>query len=152
MRTIPNELFFSHVEAEIAEGRPVRFRLKGWSMFPLLRNGRDEVVLYPCTEEELQPMDVVLFRYNGGHVLHRVIRREGARLHLRGDGSFVAREQCTVADVVGKVRFVIRPSGKTLSVNGWQWRLPSLLWSKARPFRIPLLKVLRRLAIIRGHS
>ena len=58
MRKIPNELFFSRVEAEIAGGRPVRFRLKGWSMFPLLRDGRDEVVLYPCTEDELQPMDV----------------------------------------------------------------------------------------------
>lgn len=39
MRKIPNELFFSRVEAEIAGGRPVRFRLKGWSMFPLLRDG-----------------------------------------------------------------------------------------------------------------
>ena len=96
MRKIPNELFFSRVEAEIAGGHPVKFRLKGWSMFPLLCDGRDEVVLYPCTEDELRPMDVVLFRYNGRHVLHRIIRREGARLYIRGDGSFVAREQCTV--------------------------------------------------------
>ena len=34
-------------------------------------------------------MDVVLFRYNGRHVLHRIIRREGTRLYIRGDGSFV---------------------------------------------------------------
>lgn len=60
MRKIPNELFFSRVEAEIAGGHPVKFRLKGWSMFPLLCDGRDEVVLYPCTEDELRPMDVVL--------------------------------------------------------------------------------------------
>ncbi len=144
MRTIPNELFFSRIEAEIAEGRPVRFRLKGWSMFPLLRDGRDEVVLYPCTEEEPQPMDVVLFRYNGGHVLHRVVRREGTRLYLRGDGSFVARERCEVADVVGKVRFVVRPSGRVVSVDGWRWRLPSRLWSKTGILRVFLLRVLRR--------
>lgn len=143
MRKIPNELFFSRVEAEIAGGHPVKFRLKGWSMFPLLRDGRDEVVLYPCTEDELQPMDVVLFRYNGRHVLHRIIRREGARLYIRGDGSFVAREQCTVADVVGKVRFVIRPSGKVLSVSSWRWRLPGMLWSRMGIFRNPLLRILR---------
>ena len=146
MRKIPNELFFSRVEAEIAGGRPVRFRLKGWSMFPLLRDGRDEVVLYPCTEDELQTMDVVLFRYNGRHVLHRIIRREGTRLYIRGDGSFVAREQCTVADVVGKVRFVIRPSGKVLSVSSWRWRLPGMLWSRMGIFRNPLLRILRCLA------
>lgn len=146
MRKIPNELFFSQVEAEIAEGRPVRFRLKGWSMFPLLRDGQDEVVLYPWTEDELQPMDVVLFRHNGRHVLHRIIRKEGTLLYIRGDGSFSAWELCAITDVVGKVRFVIRPSGRVLSVNDWRWRLPSLLWSKTGIFRNPLLKILRRLA------
>lgn len=139
-------MFFSGVESEIAGGRPVRFRLKGWSMFPLLRDGRDEVVLYPCTEDELQPMDVVLFRHNGRHVLHRIIRREDSLLYIRGDGSFVARELCTVTDVVGKVRFVIRPSGRVLSVNGWRWRLPGLLWNRTGIFRNPLLRILRRLA------
>ena len=34
MKTIPNDTFFACVEAELAEGRPVRFRLKGNSMFP----------------------------------------------------------------------------------------------------------------------
>lgn len=146
MRKIPNELFFSRVEAEITEGHPVRFRLKGWSMFPLLHDGRDEVVLYPCTGEELRPMDVVLFRHNGRHLLHRIIRREGMRLYIRGDGSFTAREECTVTDVIGKVRFVIRPSGRVVSVNDRRWRLPSLLWSKTGIFRKPLLRILRYLA------
>lgn len=59
MKCIPNDVFFAWVESEIAEGHSVRFRLKGQSMFPLLRNERDEVVLYPCHENELRPMDVV---------------------------------------------------------------------------------------------
>lgn len=145
MRKIPNERFFSWIEEEIAEGHSVRFRLKGCSMFPLLRDGRDEVVLYPCTDEELRVMDVVLFKYNGTHTLHRIIRRDGSRLYMRGDGSFIAREQCEVADVIGKVRFVIRPSGRVLSVNDWRWRLPSMLWQKTGIFRNPLLRILHRL-------
>ena len=48
MKTIPNDTFFACVEAELAEGRPVRFRLKGNSMYPLLRNGKDVVVLGKC--------------------------------------------------------------------------------------------------------
>ena len=112
MKQIPNDLFFAWIEAEIAEGHSVRFRLKGQSMFPLLRNERDEVVLYPCTPEELCPMDVVLFRYREKHVLHRILRREGDILFLQGDGSYVAKESCTVFDVVGKMHEIVRSSGK----------------------------------------
>lgn len=145
MKRIPNDVFFAWVESEIAEGRSVRFRLKGQSMFPLLRNERDEVVLYPCNENELQPMDVVLFRYQGRHVLHRILRREGEWLFLQGDGSYVAKEQCTTADVVGKVHEIIRPSGKVIPVDAWQWRLAGKLWRGLGIFRNPCLRVLHKL-------
>lgn len=128
MKTIPNDTFFACVEAELAEGRSVRFRLKGNSMFPLLRNGKDVVILEKCPVESLKPMDVVLFLYRGKHVLHRIIRREGERLLIQGDGSIVAKEECTVDDVVGKVVQICRPSGKVLSVDSWQWRITSRLW------------------------
>ena len=145
MKRIPNDVFFAWVESEIAEGHSVRFRLKGQSMFPLLRNERDEVVLYPCREDELQPMDVVLFRFQGRHVLHRILRREGNWLFLRGDGSYVAKEQCTTADVVGKVHEVIRPSGKVIPVDAWQWKMASQLWCGLGIFRNPCLRVLHKL-------
>ena len=145
MKQIPNEVFFAWVESEIAEGHSVRFRLKGFSMFPLIRDGKDEVVLCPCSEEELSPMDVVLFRYQGKHLLHRIIRREGKYLFIQGDGSFVAKEKCTVDDVIGKVQAIVRPSGKVLSVHAWQWRFPSYLWKKTGMFKSPLLRIFRRL-------
>lgn len=145
MKTIPNDTFFACVEAELAEGRPVRFRLKGNSMYPLLRNGKDVVVLEKCPAESLQPMDVVLFRYRGKHVLHRILHREGERLLIQGDGSIVAKEECTVNDVVGKVVQICRPSGKVLSVDSWQWTIPSRLWRLSNTIRIFLLRVAHKL-------
>ena len=142
---IPNDLFFAWVESELAEGRRVRFRLKGSSMFPLIREGRDEVMIRPCAEDELHPMDVVLFRYRGKHVLHRILRREGERLLIQGDGSFVAKEECTVNDVVGKVVQVCHPSGKVLSVDSWQWTIPSRLWRLSNTIRVFLLRVAHKL-------
>lgn len=141
MKRIPNELFFEWVEQELAEGHHVRFRLKGDSMFPLLRSEKDEVVLYPCEDTELRPMDVVLFRYRGKHVLHRILRKDGEHLLIQGDGSYVAKEHCTISDVVGKVHEVIRPSGKVWSVEGWQWKLASRLWRSTGVFRRPLLRL-----------
>lgn len=145
MKTLPNDCFFARVEAEIAEGRPVRFRMKGCSMFPLLREGRDEVVLYPCKKEELRPMDVVLFRFKGKHILHRIIRRESNHLLLRGDGSYMARETCSVEDVVGKVREIVKPSGRTLATDSYQWRIPGYLWVHSGRLRVFMLKVLTHL-------
>lgn len=141
MKQISNNLFFEWVEREIAEGRPVRFRLVGHSMFPLLRNKRDDVILSPCLEEELRPMDVVLFRYQGKHVLHRILHRKNSRLYLQGDGSYIAKEECNTTDVIGKVSQVIRPSGRCFSVNSWKWRLPSWLWVNLGVCRRPILKI-----------
>ena len=147
MKIVANDTFFAWVEAEIAAGRLVRFRLKGNSMFPLLRNGKDVVILEKCPADSLQPMDVVLFRYRGKHVLHRIIRREGERLLIQGDGSMVAKEECTVDDVVGKVVQICRTSGKVLSVDSWKWRLPSRLWRSLGFLRTWLLRVAYRFKI-----
>lgn len=141
MMQIPNDLFFKWVEEELAAGHHVRFRLKGYSMLPFLRNEKDDVVLYPCTEAELSPMDVVLFRYKGKHLLHRIIRKEGKELLIQGDGSFYAKERCAVDDVVGKLKVIIRPSGKSLPVESLQWRLYSQIWLRIGCLRSPLLRI-----------
>ena len=141
MKKVANDVFFAWVEEEIENGKPVRFKLKGNSMYPLLRNGKDTVILKKCPTEELKPMDVVLFRYRGGHVLHRIIQRKGNNILIQGDGSIKAMEQCTVNDVVGKVITVCRPSGKNISVENWRWTLPSRLWRSTGCLRIWILRL-----------
>lgn len=112
MILLPNQLFFAEVETMLAEGREVQIRMKGHSMRPLLRSERDRVVLAPCTDPaRLQPGDVVLFRCCGRHILHRIVRRDGERLTLAGDGNYRITEQCTTRDVIGVVIRVIRASG-----------------------------------------
>ncbi len=107
-----NDLFFAEIERLLGEGSEVRFRIHGFSMRPLLRNGRDTVVVAPRGEAPLRVLDIVLFRYRGRHVLHRIVRIEGDRLTLAGDGNYRIREQCSAADVAGVVRRVVRPSGR----------------------------------------
>ena len=73
------------------------------------------------------------------------LREEGDWLYLQGDGSYVAKEECAVSDVVGKVHEIIRPSGKVIPVDAWQWRLSSQLWRGLGIFRNPCLRVLHKL-------
>lgn len=145
MKQIPNDLFFNWVEGEIAQGRSVQFLLKGVSMYPLIRGGKDKIVLSPCSPGELRPMDVVLFRYRGQHLLHRIIQRDGDLLTIKGDGSYVAMEICNVFDVIGRVQAVIRPSGREIPVVSWKWKLPSFIWNKMGILRNPILKILHHM-------
>lgn len=141
MKTLPNELFFTWVEEELAQGNDVRIRMKGISMLPFLRGEKDDVKIVPCCPDELMPMDVVLFRYHGKHVLHRIIRRRKDELWMQGDGSFVAIEQCHTKDVVGKMVKIYRPSGREVSVNSWQWRWASHLWRSSDTSRRIMLRI-----------
>ena len=146
MKSIPNDIFFTWIESDILDGKSVQFMVKGNSMIPLLRNGRDKVMLSPCRKDELKPMDVILFKYREKYVLHRIIKREGKHLYIQGDGAFVAKEECSLDDVVGKVEAIIRPSGKMISVNSWKWRFPSVLWRKVGGvYRTYLLKFFYRI-------
>ena len=129
MILLPNQLFFAEVEAMLAEGREVQIRMKGHSMRPLLRSERDQVVLTPCADPaRLQPGDVVLFRCCGRHILHRIVRRDGERLTLAGDGNYRITEQCTTRDVAGIAVRVIRASGRVVSCDSPGWQLRSRLW------------------------
>lgn len=142
MILLPNQLFFAEVEAMLAEGREVQIRMKGHSMRPLLRSERDQVVLTPCADPaRLQPGDVVLFRCCGRHILHRIVRRDGERLTLAGDGNYRITEQCTTRDVAGIAVRVIRASGRVVGCDspGWQLRL----WLAIPPWlRRQVLRVL----------
>lgn len=147
---LPNRLFFEQVEAMLAEGREVQIRVRGHSMRPLLRDGRDSVVLRPCTDpSRLRAGDVVLFRCSERHVLHRIVRRDGDRLTLAGDANYRITEQCTTRDVVGIATRVIRTSGRIAGFRSRRWRLRSRLWLAVPP---PLRRLSLRLLWHLGYK
>ena len=141
---LTTRLFFEQVEAMLAAGHEVQIRMKGHSMRPLLRSERDQVVLTPCTDPaRLQPGDVVLFRCYGRHILHRIVRRDGERLTLAGDGNYRITEQSTFCVVVGFVVCVIRATGRVVSCDSPGWQLRSRLWLAIPPWlRRQVLRVL----------
>lgn len=145
MKTLPNDLLFAEVTRALAEGRTVRLTLVGNSMQPFLRNGRDTVVLAPFTPEELRPGVIVLFRYRGLYLLHRIVRHHGDRFTICGDAN-LRPEYATLSDICGIVRSIVRPSGRTVDCRSLSWQLRSRLWMLLRPFRRYLMHFYRRLA------
>lgn len=140
---IPNELFFEYLETLLAEGREVELRVKGYSMRPLLRSGRDVVVLKPCDGRKVQLGDLVLCRIKGRHILHRIVRIGAEEVTLAGDGNYRVTERCTRADIKAAVVRIIRPSGRVIECGSTTWQRQSRCWLALPPWiRRQLLRVL----------
>lgn len=142
MKLLPNECFFAWVEEELSRTGSVRFRVKGVSMQPLLRNERDEVEVRPVDPATVKPGDILLFHYRGRHVLHRLMRRDGMTYYLRGDNAW-SEECCVGLDIVGRVETVFRCQGKgghvcyrTVSPHSFPWRCFVWLWRLYVAFKI----------------
>lgn len=149
MKVLPNDIFFAEVEAIIAEGQSVVITVKGNSMRPFIRDGRTRVRLVPVADREaLTAGDIVLFRCQGRHIMHRIIAKQGERLTLAGDGNYRLREECRTEDVVAKVEAVIRPNGRVIACDSRLWRTASRCWTGLHPFiRRCILYALRKMGI-----
>lgn len=163
--TVDNETFFALVEEQLAAGGQVRIPLVGTSMRPTLLAG-DVIVLEsvahssvsltaatsPILGEEsgVKVGDVVLFRYLGRHLLHRIVEIEGDRYTMRGDNcttTETARREDIVARMVGAekkhplrhlaVRWLGHKGRKQL--RPWYFvALAILMWAPLNGFGVPL--------------
>ncbi len=125
---IDNERFFNWVENFLNDGKNVQIKVRGTSMRPLLRDNRDIVELKPYRGERLRKHDIVLFKYHDIHVLHRIIRTDGDRLTIQGDGVWASKEHCTTQNVVAVVVAVKREGGKWRKASSILLQAYSRLW------------------------
>lgn len=125
---LKNEIFFAEVEHLLAEGEEVAIVVRGHSMTPLLRNGVDKAILRSVKEEDVTVGRVVLFRYRGAHVLHRIKRIDGEQITFAGDGNYKIKEQATRSDIVATMIAVERSSGGRIECSSRRWRLWSAAW------------------------
>lgn len=122
IRTISNSILFADINRIIDEGGKVTLRIKGHSMRPFLRNGRDDVVLNHIASEDIRQGMVVLFRHSKGHVLHRVRYIHGNTFIMKGDGNCRTAEHATADDIIAYAEAVIR-NGHTIAYRSLHWRL-----------------------------
>lgn len=144
-KVIANDIFFASVEELVAEGQSVEMTVKGFSMRPFLRNERDVVVLSPTSAERLRCGMVVLFRHRGSHVLHRLVKIEGPRLTMEGDGNYRQVEVASTADVVAYVSQVKVHKGPTIRYNSVGWRRRTALSICRKRLRTLAIDIKRKL-------
>lgn len=142
MKTVSN-LLLEEAVVVLQEGKNVRLYIRGNSMFPFLRDGKDVLELCPPGDKALRRGDVVLFRYGGKLLLHRIIALQGDHFIMQGDSCWQSKEKAVRADIFAILFAVRYPDGRIRYCQSFSWRFYSALWLYFRFIRPYLLAVLR---------
>ena len=116
------------IKEKLNSGGTVTFTPHGTSMYPMLRNGEDVVVLKK-PEGRLKYLDVALYRRsNGDFVLHRVIGfdKDGKYIFC-GDNQFHKERGITDENIIGVVTAFYR-KGKHYTDNSLSYRFYKSAW------------------------
>ena len=112
---------------------------KGDSMMPLIKEGRDLLVIEK-TDGRLKRFDVPLYkRDTGQYVLHRIIRVRQSDYVICGDNRVNMEYGITDRHIIGVLTSVIR-NGKELSVSSTKYKVYVYLWYLLFPFRFVFVK------------
>ncbi len=139
------------MRAVLARGVPFRFRARGWSMAPFIRDG-DVITISPLQDVPPRTGEVVAFSRpgTGNLVVHRVIALRGSASLVQGDGVAGCRDGIVPADnLVGRVTRVERNGcdvwlglGPERAAIAWLsragWLIPVRTW--LRRWLRPLLR------------
>lgn len=121
------------IKAAVSEGKDVRLTVTGYSMYPLLRSGMDDIILTKV--DKLRKYDVVLFeRQNGDCIFHRIIKIKGDVLTIAGDNETKKEFPVYKDAVIAGMKAFVR-GGKTYSADALWYVVYSRLWLWIFPLR-----------------
>lgn len=117
----------STFEEEIARHGKLIYRNVGNSMNPLIRQGRDLLIIEKAPER-LKKYDVPLYKRDSGqYVLHRVLKVRQDDYVLCGDNQWRRESGITDRHIIGVLTCVIR-NGKEVPVTSRRYRIYVHLW------------------------
>lgn len=123
------------IETLLKSGQSVQLFPQGYSMYPLLVPGRDEVILSPLPDRPLRRGEVALYRRDTGIlVLHRICRCKEDGYYMVGDNQVQVEGPLRKEQVIGIMSGFVR-KGKLFSSDDLWYRILSRIWLVMRPVR-----------------
>lgn len=125
------------IEEVIRFGGKIRLTVTGMSMYPLMRNRLDSVLLKKI--REIKKYDILLYtRENGSYVLHRAVKVKEKTVDIIGDG------ECKIEENVPKERIIavvdeIKRGNRIIKTDSFLYKLYCRIWTLFIPFRVRML-------------
>ena len=110
---------------------------RGFSMYPMIRQHKDLLIIKKITED-LKKYDVVLFRRNGKYILHRIIAVRGDVYDTAGDHNWWKEKNVRRDEIIGILTSFVR-DGKEIPVTDRTYRMYVHLWCDLYPVRCGIL-------------
>ena len=131
------------IREQLAAGESVRFSPRGTSMLPMLRQGKDSIVLSPLPDR-LKKYDIPLYqRADGNYVLHRVVAI-GDDYTMIGDNQFVEEKGVKHDQLIGVVTAFYR-GDKLHKTTDLSYKVYCCLWCKSRKIRHFCLRAVNKI-------
>lgn len=105
----------------------------GVSMFPMLRNRKDTIIVRPY-EGRLKKYDVPLYKRGTDYILHRIIEVRPDSYVIRGDNCIQKEYGITDAQILGVLTGFYRGS-RQIDMNGLGYKLYVRVWCALYPIR-----------------
>jgi signal peptidase I len=146
--------FHALSSAILTDGHAVRFRARGGSMFPFIRDC--DILEVRCVEvQKVRVGDVILYRTQAGRpIVHRVIKKivdekdRMAALITQGDAMMAADVPVHPDQILGCVTMVERER-RRVNVAGGIRRILGIGWAWF-PYSAHVSRLLRRIINVRG--
>lgn len=134
------------IEKLLEQGKRLRIKPRGYSMYPLIVPGRDEVFVERVSPESLRRGDVVLYRRRDENilVLHRIWKRKGDAFFLVGDNQKEIEGPLEASQIKGKMTGILR-NGHEISTSNVIYLLYSRIWLWLRPCRLQISRVIHKI-------
>lgn len=115
------------LQAVMARGAPFRFRARGCSMHPFIKDG-DVITVAPLAERAPGVGDIVAFRPDAQRlVVHRIVAVRGNAYDIQGDSLRLADENVPRDRIIGRVVRAERNGKPVRFVTGAPARIVALL-------------------------
>lgn len=139
------------IEALLTEGNYIQIKPQGYSMYPVLVPGRDEVVIAPVQKDtRLKRGDVVLYRRLSEHgdkdilVIHRIWKVTEQGIYLVGDNQKEVEGPLKREQMLGLAKEILR-NGKSVSVSNPIYKVLTGFWLLLRPMRPGISQIAARI-------
>lgn len=129
----------SSFEKVLARDGRLIYTNQGDSMMPLIKEGRDLLVI-KAPNGRLKKYDVPLYKRDSGqYVLHRILKVRSNDYVICGDNRYNKEYGITDRHIIGVLTAVIR-NGKEISITDRSYRIYVHLWCDLFPMRKLILK------------
>ena len=132
-RELPLDMMMPLIREQLSRNCSVRLSPRGTSMLPMLRQGRDSVLLSPLPER-LKRYDLPLYqREDGSYILHRIVKVQDAYTCL-GDNQFDEEYPVTHEQMIAVVSAFYRGK-RMIRCNALGYQLYCRVWYASRGIR-----------------